>query len=153
MWARRCRPGMSPGKEFHSSYSVPLITGDMSPGKGLKMKNEDDKDKDEIKGLIWVNKRIDNKKDKNEQVYPGFDSNEEEVVPKVDDVSLVDEVFDRGFGGDGEEDFVMGEGMVVSSSSLDRSTKSCLGGIMVSFIFLERLEEEACMDAIEVEHK
>nr|GFB18054.1 hypothetical protein [Tanacetum cinerariifolium] len=39
------------------------------------------------------------------------------------------------------------EGVVVSSSSLDRSTKSCLGGIMVSMIFLEGLEEEACVDA------
>ncbi|GJR73411.1 probable flavin-containing monooxygenase 1, partial [Tanacetum coccineum] len=35
MWARRCRPGMSPGKESHSSFSVPLIPGDMSPGKHL----------------------------------------------------------------------------------------------------------------------
>ncbi|GKF60275.1 ribonuclease H-like domain-containing protein [Tanacetum coccineum] len=35
MWARRCRPGMSPGKKSHSSYSVPLIPGDMSPGKGI----------------------------------------------------------------------------------------------------------------------
>ncbi|GJR74309.1 retrovirus-related pol polyprotein from transposon TNT 1-94 [Tanacetum coccineum] len=51
-------------------------------------------------------------------------------VPKVDDVSLVDGVFDGAFGGDEEEDFVMGEGVVVSSSSLDRSTKSCLGGMM-----------------------
>ncbi|GJY18705.1 putative reverse transcriptase domain-containing protein [Tanacetum coccineum] len=83
----------------------------------------------------------------------GFDSNEEEVVPKVDDVSLVDGVFDGAFGGDGEEDFVMGEGVVVSSSSLVRSTKSCLGGIMVSLIFLEGLEEEACVDAMEVEEK
>ncbi|GKB47579.1 hypothetical protein Tco_0898332 [Tanacetum coccineum] len=33
---------------------------------------------------------------------------EEEVVPKVDDVSLVDGVFDGAFGGDGEEDVVMG---------------------------------------------
>nr|GEW61063.1 hypothetical protein [Tanacetum cinerariifolium] len=49
----------------------------------------------------------------------GFDSNKEEVVPKVDDVSLVDRVFDGAFGGDGEEDFVMGEGVVVSSSSQD----------------------------------
>nr|GEW40950.1 hypothetical protein [Tanacetum cinerariifolium] len=32
----------------------------------------------------------------------GFDSNEEEVVPKVDEVSLVDEVFDGAFGGEGE---------------------------------------------------
>ncbi|GKB64773.1 hypothetical protein Tco_0920959, partial [Tanacetum coccineum] len=82
-----------------------------------------------------------------------FDSNEEEVVPKVDGVSLVDGVFDGAFGGDGEEDFVMGEGVVVSSSSLVRSTKSCLGGIMVSLIFLERLEEEACVDAMKVEEK
>ncbi|GJY59160.1 hypothetical protein Tco_0459052, partial [Tanacetum coccineum] len=74
-------------------------------------------------------------------------------VPKVDDVSLVDEVFDGAFGGDGEEDFVMGEGVVVSSFSLDRSTKSCLCGIMVSLIFLEGLEEEACVDAMEVEEK
>ncbi|GJU64665.1 hypothetical protein Tco_1246500 [Tanacetum coccineum] len=33
---------------------------------------------------------------------------EEEVVPKVDDVSLVDGVFDGAFGGEGEEDVVMG---------------------------------------------
>ncbi|GKF27766.1 hypothetical protein Tco_0094108, partial [Tanacetum coccineum] len=77
----------------------------------------------------------------------------EEVVPKVDDVSFVDGVFDGAFGGDGEEDFVMGEGVVVSSSLLDRSTKSCLGGMMVSLIFLEGLEEDACVDAMEVEEK
>ncbi|GJR25196.1 hypothetical protein Tco_0973723 [Tanacetum coccineum] len=35
----------------------------------------------------------------------------EEVVPKVDDVFLVDEVFDGVFGGDGKKDFVMGEGV------------------------------------------
>nr|GEX18647.1 retrovirus-related Pol polyprotein from transposon TNT 1-94 [Tanacetum cinerariifolium] len=34
---------------------------------------------------------------------------EEEIVPKVDDVSLVDGVFDGAFGRDGEEDVVMGE--------------------------------------------
>ncbi|GKB25523.1 hypothetical protein Tco_0864924 [Tanacetum coccineum] len=72
-----------------------------------------------------------------------FDSNEEEVVPKVDDVSLVDGVFDGAFGEDGEEYFVMGEGVVVSSSSLYMFTKICLGGMMVSLIFLEGLEEEA----------
>nr|GEU78004.1 hypothetical protein [Tanacetum cinerariifolium] len=74
-------------------------------------------------------------------------------VPKVDDVSLVDGVFDGAFGGDEKEDFVMGEGLVLSSSSLERSTMSCLGGIMVSLIFLEGLEEEACVDAMEVEEK
>ncbi|GKE11359.1 zinc finger, CCHC-type containing protein [Tanacetum coccineum] len=69
---------------------------------------------------------------------------------EVDDVSLVDGVFDSAFGGDGEEDFVMGKRVVVSSSSLERSTKCCLGGIVVSLIFLEGLEEEACVDAIVV---
>ncbi|GKE50983.1 hypothetical protein Tco_1486139 [Tanacetum coccineum] len=64
---------------------------------------------------------------------------EEEVVTKVDDVSLVDE----GFGGEGEEDVVMGEGVVVTSSSLEILTNSYLGGIMVGLIFLEGLEEEA----------
>ncbi|GJZ32635.1 hypothetical protein Tco_0578071 [Tanacetum coccineum] len=68
---------------------------------------------------------------------------EEEVVPKVDNVSLVDGVFDGAFGGEGEEDVVMGEGVVVTSSSLEILTNSCLGGIMVSLIFLEGLEEEA----------
>ncbi|GJT09320.1 hypothetical protein Tco_0856362 [Tanacetum coccineum] len=75
--------------------------------------------------------------------YCGFDSIEEEVVPKVDDVSLVGGVFEGAFGGDGDEDFVVGEGMVVLSSSLVRPTKSCLGEMMVSLIFLERLEDEA----------
>ncbi|GJZ04173.1 hypothetical protein Tco_0537448 [Tanacetum coccineum] len=83
----------------------------------------------------------------------GFDSNEEKVVPKVDDVSLVDGFFDGAFGGDGDEDFVMGEGVVGSSSSLDRSTQSFLDGIMVSLIFLEGLEEEACVNAMKVEEK
>nr|GEX39647.1 hypothetical protein [Tanacetum cinerariifolium] len=35
-----------------------------------------------------------------------FDSNKEEVVPKVEDVSLVDEVFDGAFDGDGDEDLL-----------------------------------------------
>ncbi|GKF46514.1 hypothetical protein Tco_0136316, partial [Tanacetum coccineum] len=61
-----------------------------------------------------------------------FDLNEEEVVPKVDDVSLVDGGFDGAFVGDGEEDIVMGEGVVVTYSSLERLTKSCLGGMIVS---------------------
>nr|GEU41757.1 putative reverse transcriptase domain-containing protein [Tanacetum cinerariifolium] len=62
-------------------------------------------------------------------------------------------VFDGTFSGDREEDFAMGEGVVVSSYILERSTKSCLGGIMVILIFLEGLEEEACVDAIEVKEK
>ncbi|GJZ51095.1 hypothetical protein Tco_0605610 [Tanacetum coccineum] len=62
-------------------------------------------------------------------------------------------IFDGAFGGDGEEDFVMGEGVVVPSSSVDMSTKSCLGGMMVSLIFLEGLEEEAWVESMEVEEK
>ncbi|GKC33803.1 hypothetical protein Tco_1046187 [Tanacetum coccineum] len=83
----------------------------------------------------------------------GFDSNEEEVEPKIDDVSLVDGVFDDSFGGDGDEDFVIGECMVVSSSLLVKSTNSFLGGMMVSLIFLKGLEEEDWVEAMEVEEK
>ncbi|GJX90459.1 hypothetical protein Tco_0343785 [Tanacetum coccineum] len=83
----------------------------------------------------------------------GFDSNEKDVVPKVDDVSLVDGVIDGALGGDREEDFVIVEGLVVSSSSLDMFTKSCLGGMMVSLIFLEGLEEEAWVESMEVKEK
>ncbi|GJW99065.1 hypothetical protein Tco_0180873 [Tanacetum coccineum] len=36
--------------------------------EGLKMKNKDDEDKDEIKGLIWVNNHIANKKGKSGMV-------------------------------------------------------------------------------------
>ncbi|GJU97634.1 hypothetical protein Tco_1326905 [Tanacetum coccineum] len=44
-----------------------------------------------------------------------FDSKEDEVVPKVDDVSLVYRVFDGAFGGDGDEDCFIGEGVVVEA--------------------------------------
>ncbi|GJX05489.1 hypothetical protein Tco_0191405 [Tanacetum coccineum] len=67
-------------------------------------------------------------------------------------VSLEERVFDGAFGGDGDEDFVMGEGVVVSSS-LVKSTKSFLSRMMVSLIFLEGLEGEAWVKAIEVEEK
>nr|GEZ57956.1 hypothetical protein [Tanacetum cinerariifolium] len=43
----------------------------------------------------------------------------------------------------GDEEVVVGEGVVVTSSSLEMLTNSCLGGIMVSLIFLEGLVEEA----------
>ncbi|GJU78275.1 hypothetical protein Tco_1275345 [Tanacetum coccineum] len=73
----------------------------------------------------------------------GFDSNEEEIMTKVKDVSLVNGVFDCTFGGEGDDDFIIGEGVVVPSSSLVRSRKSSLGGMMVSLIFFEELEDEA----------
>ncbi|GKD27758.1 hypothetical protein Tco_1233972, partial [Tanacetum coccineum] len=49
---------------------------------------------------------------------------EDEVVPKVEDVSLVDGVFDGALGGDRDEDFAIGEG---------------------------GLDDEACVEAIEEE--
>nr|GEU37115.1 hypothetical protein [Tanacetum cinerariifolium] len=42
-----------------------------------------------------------------------------------------------------DEEVVVGEDVVVTSSSLDMLTNSCLGGIMVCLIFLEGLEEVA----------
>ncbi|GKA73938.1 hypothetical protein Tco_0780240 [Tanacetum coccineum] len=42
-----------------------------------------------------------------------------------------------------EEKVVVGDGVVVTSSSLEMLTNNCLGGIMVSLIFLEGLDEEA----------
>ncbi|GJW88171.1 hypothetical protein Tco_0163511 [Tanacetum coccineum] len=55
-------------------------------------------------------------------------------------------VFNGAFGGVGDEEVVVGEGVVVISSSLDMLTNSCLGGIIVSLIFLKGLDEEAFME-------
>ncbi|GKE46675.1 ribonuclease H-like domain-containing protein, partial [Tanacetum coccineum] len=57
-----------------------------------------------------------------------------------------DGVFDCAFGGVGDEEVVVVEGVVVTCSSLEMLTNSCLGGIMVNFIFLEGFEEEAFME-------
>ncbi|GJZ07468.1 hypothetical protein Tco_1040403 [Tanacetum coccineum] len=54
-------------------------------------------------------------------------------------------VFDGAFRGIGDEEVFVGEGMVVTSSSLEMLTNSCLGGI-ISLIFLEGLEEEALVE-------
>ncbi|GJT96812.1 hypothetical protein Tco_1092330 [Tanacetum coccineum] len=64
------------------------------------------------------------------------------VVPDTRQVS----VLDGAFGGVGDEEVVVGEGVVVISSSLEMLTNSCLGGIMVSLIFLEGFEEEAFVE-------
>nr|GEW18312.1 hypothetical protein [Tanacetum cinerariifolium] len=45
-----------------------------------------------------------------------------------------------------DEEVVVGEGVVVTSSSLEMLTNSCLAGIMVSLIFLKELEEEALVE-------
>ncbi|GKE71297.1 hypothetical protein Tco_1529369, partial [Tanacetum coccineum] len=54
--------------------------------------------------------------------------------------------FDGAFGGVGDEEVVVGEGVVVTSSSLEMLTNSCLGGMMVNLIFLEGFEEEALVE-------
>nr|GEZ05488.1 hypothetical protein [Tanacetum cinerariifolium] len=58
----------------------------------------------------------------------------------------VDIVFDGAFGGARDEEVVVGECVVVIPSSLDMLTNNCLGGIMVSLIFLEELDEEALVE-------
>nr|GEV75960.1 hypothetical protein [Tanacetum cinerariifolium] len=55
----------------------------------------------------------------------------------------VNVVFEDAFGGAGDEEVFVGEGVVVIYLSLDMLTNSCLGGIMVSLIFLKGLDEEA----------
>ncbi|GJT39886.1 hypothetical protein Tco_0939751 [Tanacetum coccineum] len=61
-------------------------------------------------------------------------------------VSFVDVVFDGALGALGEEEVVVGEGVVVTSSSLEMLMNNYLGGIMVSLIFLEGLDEEALVE-------
>ncbi|GKB38716.1 hypothetical protein Tco_0883658 [Tanacetum coccineum] len=58
----------------------------------------------------------------------------------------VDVDFDGAFRGVRDEEVVVGEDVVVISSSLDILTNICLGGIMVSLIFLEGLDEEALVE-------
>ncbi|GJX21242.1 hypothetical protein Tco_0223919 [Tanacetum coccineum] len=60
----------------------------------------------------------------------------------------LDVVFDGALGALGEEEVVMGEGVVVTSSSQEILTNNYLGGIMVSLIFLEGLDEEALVEVM-----
>ncbi|GJT01904.1 hypothetical protein Tco_0823073 [Tanacetum coccineum] len=61
----------------------------------------------------------------------------------------MDGVFDGAFGGVGDEEVVVGEGVVVTSSSLEMLKNSCLRGIMINLIFLEGFEEEAFVEFVE----
>ncbi|GKA24568.1 hypothetical protein Tco_0710601 [Tanacetum coccineum] len=54
-----------------------------------------------------------------------LDDQEEGVLSWLDEVSLVDGVFDGAFGGVRDEEVVVGEGVVRFSSSFVRSTNSC----------------------------
>ncbi|GJW96539.1 putative reverse transcriptase domain-containing protein [Tanacetum coccineum] len=55
---------------------------------------------------------------------------------------------DEFFRGVRDKEVVVGEGVVVTSSSLKMLTNSCLRGIMVNLIFLEGFEEEALVEFI-----
>ncbi|GKA24948.1 putative ribonuclease H-like domain-containing protein [Tanacetum coccineum] len=59
---------------------------------------------------------------------------------------VIKRIFDGAFGGVGDEEVVVGEGVVLTSSSLEMLTNSYLGGIIVNFIFLEGFEEEALVE-------
>nr|GEW18908.1 hypothetical protein [Tanacetum cinerariifolium] len=50
------------------------------------------------------------------------------------------------FGGVRDEEVVVGEDVVVTTSLLEMLTNSYLGGIMVSLIFLKGLKEEALVE-------
>nr|GEX91074.1 hypothetical protein [Tanacetum cinerariifolium] len=95
-----------------------------------------------IKNLRLLLKIIGNKMHK---AFPlpgedcGFDSNEEEVVPKVDDVSLVDRLFDGAFGGDEDEDFVIREG--IERGGLGGSHKGRRGMKRVMMQMMKRIRE------------
>ncbi|GJZ01829.1 cysteine-rich receptor-like protein kinase 8 [Tanacetum coccineum] len=60
--------------------------------------------------------------------------------------SILEENFEIQILRVGDEEVVVEEGVVVTSSSLDILTNSCLGGIMVNLIFLVGLEEEALVE-------
>nr|GEW75774.1 putative reverse transcriptase domain-containing protein [Tanacetum cinerariifolium] len=63
------------------------------------------------------------------EVIPHISDNRTEILPGV-----------------GDEEVVVGEGVVMIFSSLDMLTDSCLGGIMMNLIFLEGLDEEALVE-------
>ncbi|GJS06153.1 hypothetical protein Tco_0362949 [Tanacetum coccineum] len=64
------------------------------------------------------------------------------------EISLLNVVFDGAFGGVRDEEVVVGDGVVVISSSLDMLTNKCLGEIMLTLIFLEGLDKEALVECM-----
>ncbi|GKA07718.1 hypothetical protein Tco_0686942 [Tanacetum coccineum] len=89
------------------------------------------------------NKRLDHLKQDQEMLVIKIFNERKKVFRER---KKLDVVFDGAFGGVRDEEVVVGEGVVVTSSSLDMLTNSCLGGIMVSLIFLEGLDEEALVE-------
>ncbi|GJW26219.1 hypothetical protein Tco_0040030 [Tanacetum coccineum] len=134
-------------KELFCDYSIV----ETRRGEGM-FKDEEEKVRGSS-GVVVMEVRVTQSSDQEDGEDCGFDANKEEVMPKVDDVSLVDGVFDVAFGGDRDEDFVIGEGLVVSSSLLVKSTNSFLSRMIVSLIFLKGLKEEAWGEAMEVKEE
>ncbi|GJT30059.1 hypothetical protein Tco_0910334 [Tanacetum coccineum] len=90
---------------------------------------------------------IKNNKPKRWCVYRvGIRMQKEKERKKSFDVFLLDVVIEGAFRGVGDEEVVVGEGMVVISSSLDMLINNYVGGIMESLIFLEGLDEEALVE-------
>ncbi|GJZ90662.1 hypothetical protein Tco_0662589, partial [Tanacetum coccineum] len=83
----------------------------------------------------------------------GFDSNEEEVVPKVDDVSLVDGVFDDAFGGDGDEDFVIGEGIRGGGLGGSHGSRRKVNRMMMKMMKRMREDERRMVDRRRMKRK
>ncbi|GJT77504.1 retrovirus-related pol polyprotein from transposon TNT 1-94 [Tanacetum coccineum] len=70
-----------------------------------------------------------------------------ETLPEDDqELAYMDVVFDGAFGGVGDEEVSVGEGVMVTSSSLEMLTNNCLGGMIVNLIFFEGFEEEAFVE-------
>ncbi|GJS59967.1 hypothetical protein Tco_0654751 [Tanacetum coccineum] len=81
-------------------------------------------------------------------ISKGVIGDNERVISNGEMVWPLDVVFDGVLGALGEEEVVMGEGVVVTSSSLEILINNCLEGIMVSWIFLEGLDEEALVEVM-----
>ncbi|GJU90770.1 hypothetical protein Tco_1303193 [Tanacetum coccineum] len=100
------------------------------------------------KGVEELKRKVKIKGEKKEALLTLRQKPEEDVFSWLDEVSLVDGVFDGAFGGVRDEEVVVGEGVVRFSSSFVRLTKSCFGGMMVSLIFLKPWEEEVCVESM-----
>ncbi|GJZ80061.1 hypothetical protein Tco_0644898 [Tanacetum coccineum] len=68
-------------------------------------------------------------------------SSQHAVIPVIDDEETL--ILEEEFI---EKNWFVGEGVMVTSSSLEMLRNSYLRGIMVSFVFLEGLEEEALVE-------
>nr|GEZ13784.1 hypothetical protein [Tanacetum cinerariifolium] len=82
------------------------------------------------------------------EVIEGLNVKEEHPRCYQAEGSRVEENLDGAFVGVRDEEVVVGEGVVVTSSSLEMLTNICLGGIMVSLILLKGLEEEALVEFV-----